>query len=90
MSYDDENVMMSHPLFYGKNTMMIWSFYDVIVWWWSGKGNDDQADLDKDLKGHLMRHDGEEPVDEPDARDRCQKYKPEVEKYVDLQTENYK
>ena len=62
----------------------------------TSKGNDNEADLDinniegKGPCGHLMRDDGEKPVDKPDARHRCQKYEPEVEKYVDLQREKYK
>ena len=45
----------------------------MVIWWWSGKGNDNEADPyddneceDKDAKGHLMRDDGEKLVDEPD------------------------
>ena len=34
---------------------------------------------------HLKGDDGEEPVEEPYARDGREKYKPEVEKHVDLQ-----
>ena len=67
----------------------------MVIWWWSGKGNENEADPDNDDEyedpdSHLMGDDGEEPVDEPDARDGCQKYKPEVQKYVDLQREKYK
>jgi len=39
---------------------------------------------------HLVREDGEEPVDEPDARDGGEKYKPEVEKHVDLLVDDVK
>merc|ERR1711970_1169386 len=42
------------------------------------------------IHSHLMGDDGEEPVDEPDARDCCQKNKPEVEKYVDLLVDDVK
>jgi len=42
------------------------------------------------IHSHLVREDGEEPVDEPDARDGCQKYKPEVEKHVDLLVDDVK
>ena len=50
-------------------------------------GNNYNRD-DEDVSSYLMRDDGEEPVNEPDARDGCQKYKPEVEKHVDLQKRN--
>ena len=75
-TYDDEEMMdhIHHHLEWYDDDMM--AIYD--------------ADVDEDLAGHLMGYDGEEPVDEPDARHRCQKYKPEVEKYVDLQREEYK
>ena len=66
---------------------LIWNEYhrDIAKWWWSGKVNDnetdpddddDDDDEDEDPYGHLMGDDGEEPVDEPDARDSREKYKP--------------
>ena len=75
-TYDDEEMMeyIHHHLEWYDDDMM--AIYD--------------ADADEDLKGHLMGYDGEEPVDEPDARDCCQKNKPEVEKHVDLQREKCK
>ena len=50
-------------------------------------GNNYNRD-DEDVSSYLMRDNSEEPVNEPDPRDSCQKYKPEVEKHVDLQKKN--
>ena len=47
--------------------------------------NDDYPNNDDgDVHSDLMGEDGEEPVDEPDARDGCKKHEPEIEKHVDL------
>jgi len=42
------------------------------------------------IHSHLMGEDGEEPVDEPDARDGCKKHEPEIEKHVDLLIDDIK
>jgi len=42
------------------------------------------------IHSHLMGDDGEEPVDEPDARDGRKKHEPEVEKHVDLLIDDIK
>jgi len=42
------------------------------------------------IHSHLMRDNGEEPVDKPDARHGRQKHKPEIQKHVDLLIDDVK